>query len=600
MKRVFHWFSLSLLSVLLSACLGDNYEQPDAAVFGSAIDAETGELIPQDIGSEGSRIEMIELAYPSAETRRLNFKTDGSYRDNNFFSGGYLVQFSLVNFNPATVKLTSSKGGIQDFGDGKVIDLQGETRMDIEALPWCRINIEDIFFDEARQRVTAKFEVECTTRDPLKEVGLFCDPSPHVSFSINGYGDKSTQKVEVNRVLDKPTSFTLKMPLTLFEEKDSGKDYYVRVGAHTSVTDARWNYAPAVKIRIVKKEVEQKELGIRWDLFDSPYKALWEAGKHKTVALFEFDDKDYKSGDGSYAITSFPEAESGGYTQFISPGEGKGGIKPVFDISAIPAEGCHMLLTLNVSDASHFERDAFGQIEIGSNGLFDDEELCWIFTQFELRNGWQTLDLALPEANAIGELRRKRINWFRFYHQHEHGPTTVKFDEIRFYYKTMVESCDEASDWQSAGTLTVDESDCQEGEGAISTVNGEQGLRLQKTWSRVIAPASIADGHFEFWLYVSDAAAVNGSENQVEIGSGGRADANELNWKLPTLVDGWNKVDLKLSEGKAVGGEIDLKQINWFRIYNVMSAPAGSLTVKVDRLRFYKEGYDPKLADFEE
>ena len=343
----------------------------------------------------------------------------------------------------------------------------------------------------------------------------------------------------------------------------------------------------------------QKPLGKRWDLFDSPYKSLWENNKHKSVAQLSFDDKDYKSGDGCFVVTSYPESESNGYTQFMQPGERSGGIKPVFDISDIPAEGCHMLLTLNVSEAKNFERDAFGQIEIGSNAIFDDEECCWIFSQFELRNGWQTLDLSLPEGNYIGELRRKRINWFRFYHLHEHGPTTVKFDEIRFYYKTMVESCDDPAGWQSAGEITLDEGDFQEGEGAISTVNGASGLRLQKTWGRIITPTPKDGGHFQFWLYVSDASAINGTDNQVEIGSGGRADANELHWKLPTLQNGWNKIDLKLSDAESQGGDCDLRAINWFRVFNVMDAATGSVTVKVDRLRFYKEGVDlTTLADF--
>ena len=402
-------------------------------------------------------------------------------------------------------------------------------------------------------------------------------------------------------MLTAPAEFTLKMPLTMFQDQDSDKDYYVRVGAHTSAVDARWNYSPAVKLHIVKKEIKVKELGKRWDLFDSPYYDMWEAGKHKSVAQFYFDDKDYKSGDGSYVCVSKTEEESGGYTQFISPGEGKGGIKPVFDISDIPAEGCHMLLTMYVSDASHFERDAYGQIEIGSNGIFDDEECCWIFGQFELRNGWQTLDLSLPEGNYIGELRRKRINWFRVYHLHEHnGPTTLKFDEIRFYYKTMIESCDDPAGWVSPQGVTLDESDVQEGEGAVVTTNHADGIRLQKTWGRIIAPAAMADGHFQFWIYVSNAAAFNTPNNQVEIGSGGKADTNELGWKLPTLTDGWNKVDFKLSEGTPRGGDIDLKNINWFRVYSNMSVPAGSVTVKVDRLRFYKEGYDKSLADFED
>lgn len=606
MKKILHILFLVPLTVLLTGCLGDNYEQPNAAVYGSVTDAETGELILQDIGGEGSYIEMIETAYERSDTRRLNFKTDGTYRDNNFFKGDYRVQFNLTNFDPSTVELTSKDSDIREAVDTagkpvKVIHLDGDTQMEIKAKPWCRVTAKEIVFDEAKQRVLAKFEVECTTKDPLKEIGLFCDPSPHVSYSINYYGDNSTKRVAVNRVLNGPQEFTLKMPLTMFQDVDSDKDYYLRVGAHTSAVDARWNYAPAVKLHIVKKEIVQKPLGIRWDLFDAKYLDMWEAGKHKSVAQFYFDDKDYKSGDGSYVCVSYTEAESSGYTQFISPGEGKGGIKPVFDISAIPAEGCHMLLTLNVSDASHFERSAFGQIEIGSNGIFDDEECAWIFGQFELRNGWQTLDLSLPEGNYIGGLRRKNINWFRFYHLHEfNGPTTVKFDEIRFYYKTMVESCDDIAGWQSAGALTLDETDCQEGEGSVATVNGASGLRLQKTWGRIIVPTPLASGHFQFWLYVSDASAFNGVDNQVEIGSGGKADANELNWKLPTLRDGWNKVDLKLSDATAAGGDIDLRAMNWFRIYSNTSAPAGSVTMKVDRLRFYKEGTDMSLADFDD
>ncbi len=606
MKKILHILFLVPLAVLLTGCLGDNYEQPNAAVYGSVTDAETGELILQDIGGEGSYIEMLEMAYEKTDTRRLNFKTDGTYRDNNFFKGDYRVQFNLTNFDPSTVELTSKDTDIREAVDTngkafKVIHLNGDTQMEIKAKPWCRVSVKDIVFDEAKQRVLAQFEVECTTKDPLKEVGLFCDPSPHVSYSINYYGDNSTKRVQVNKVLSGPQVFTLKMPLTMFQDVDSDKDYYVRVGAHTSVVDARWNYAPAVKLHIVKKEIVHKPLGMRWGIFDSKYFSMWESNKHKSVAQFYFDDKDYKSGDGSVVSVSYPASESQGYTQFLTAGENKTGINPPIDITAIPAEGCHMLLTLSVSDASHFPRDANGQIEIGSNGIFDDEECAWTFGMFELRNGWQTLDLSLPGGAYIGGLRRRNINWFRFYKNNEtDGPTTVKFDEIRFYYKTMIESCDDIAGWQSAGALTLDETDCQEGEGSVSTVNGASGLRLQKTWGAEIVPTPLEGGHFQFWLYVSDASAFNGVDSQVEIGSGGKADANELNWKLPTLQNGWNKVDLKLSDATAAGGEIDLRAMNWFRIYSQTTAPAGSVTVKVDRLRFYKEGADLSLADFDD
>ena len=137
MKKIFHILFLVQLAVLLTGCLGDNYEQPNAAVYGSVIDAETGELIPQDVGGEGSQIEIVDIAYDKPDTRRLNFKTDGTYRDNNFFKGQYVVQFNLTNFVPASVKLTSSKGEVESFGENAyALSLKGETKLDIEASGW--------------------------------------------------------------------------------------------------------------------------------------------------------------------------------------------------------------------------------------------------------------------------------------------------------------------------------------------------------------------------------------------------------------------------------------------------------------------------------
>ncbi|MBQ5402505.1 MAG: DUF3823 domain-containing protein, partial [Bacteroidales bacterium] len=291
MKKIFNWILILTAAAALQACLGDNYEQPNAGFHGGVYDAETGELILQDIGGEGSYIEVLEwtkdkdgeLIYPRPDTRRLNFMTDGNYRDNNFFKGDYRVQFNLVNFNPATVELSSKDSDI--WGDSvtttneetgetkttefKVIHLNGDTEMNIKAIPWCRVSIKDIYFDEAKQRIFAQFEVEATTDDPVKEVGLFCDLSPHVSCSINYFGAASTKAVKVNKVLKEPTVFTVKMPLEMFQDKDSGLDYYVRVGAHTSATDARWNYSEAVKLHIDVKPIVTKPLGIRWDLLAS-------------------------------------------------------------------------------------------------------------------------------------------------------------------------------------------------------------------------------------------------------------------------------------------------------------------------------------------
>ena len=623
MKKIFNWLLILSVSAALTACLGDNYPQPDSAFHGGVFDAETGELMLQDIGGEGSQIEVLEwtkdkdgnLIYPRPDTRRLNFMTDGNYRDNNFFKGDYRVQFNLTNFNPATVQLSSKDSEIWDDSvtvtdeetgesrttDFKVIHLGGDTEMNITALPWCRVAVKEIYFDEAKQRVFAQFEVETTTDDPLKEVGLFCDESPHVSYSINYFGAQSTKQVKVDKVLKEPTVFTVKMPLEMFQDKDSGKDYYVRAGARSSHTDARWNYAPAVKIHIDMKPVEVKPLGIRWDLFDKKYEDLWIKGKHRTVDVIYFDDKDFKSGDGCFVSVAGPVTEETGYrhTWYMSPGE-HNPINPAFDITSIPEEGCHMLLTIYVSDASKFRYDAESQIEVTSSAVEDEDEVGWTFGQFKCKNGWQTLDLCMPTAaSIIGTMDRKRINWFRFYHKDFEGNLTIKFDEIRFYYKTLLESCDAVDGWGGSSPVTLDESDCQEGEGAVSTVNDANGIRLQKTWGGEYVPTPMEGGHFQFWLYVSDASAFNGVDNQVEIGSAQHADEKEIHWSLSTLRDGWNKVDLKLEDAIVVGDGIDLRSMQWFRVYSNCKLTAGSVTMKVDRLRFYKEGYNKEeIADF--
>jgi len=570
---IYRLLLLALIPTILVGCLGDNYKQPDAGLYGKVIDKKTGELILQDIGSEGSKIEFIEQGYQTQSSRYMNFKTDGTYCEKNMFSGQYKIKTTRTNFVPL---------------EETILDVNGLTEYNIVSDPYCRITVNSLEFNENKQRIEAKFTVECTTKDALKEIGLFCDPNSNVSYSINNYGDKSC-KVEVGRTLSSPETFSIKMPLTALEDNT---EYYFRLGAHTSVSEARWNYTEAKKIRIVKKEIPQKERGIRWDLFD--HIENWYV--HKTIEGYVWDDKDFKSGSGSIAVTSKAHDTNPGYTQFITPGEESGGLRPRFDISSIPFEGAHMLLTMYVSDASHFEMSANGQIEIGSAGIFDQEEISWTFGQFELRDGWQTLDLSLPEGNAMGSIRTSKLDWFRLYNLKEQSPTTLKFDEIRFYYKTLVDACDEESTWQSTNGITMDESDFKEGEASVVAKNKDDIFSIQKKYKKSFcAPAKVSDGYLQFWMYVSDPQPFNTSGGQIEITSGGTCDVQELGWDIPTLNKGWNKIVLKLSDATPRGGDIDLKHLNYFRIWKKMEGTAaGAVTVKVDAIRFFQEGFAPE------
>lgn len=70
------------------------------------------------------------------------------------------------------------------------------------------------------------------------------------------------------------------------------------------------------------------------------------------------------------------------------------------------------------------------------------------------------------------------------------------------------------------------------------------------------------------------------ANNQVELGSGGKADVNEYNWSIDNLVTGWNLISLPFSSANILGTP-DVNAINWFRLYRVKT---GSVTTRIDNI----------------
>ena len=88
----------------------------------------------------------------------------------------------------------------------------------------------------------------------------------------------------------------------------------------------------------------------------------------------------------------------------------------------------------------------------------------------------------------------------------------------------------------------------------------------------------------QFWYYVSDVSLLEGN-NQVEIGSAGKADSDEYSWSLNGLVSGWNYIELNTSEAGKIGAP-DLSAINWFRLYRFKT---GSVTTRIDAIQLIGE-----------
>lgn len=143
---------------------------------------------------------------------------------------------------------------------------------------------------------------------------------------------------------------------------------------------------------------------------------------------------------------------------------------------------------------------------------------------------------------------------------------------------TYLDACNNTNGWISSNTLTLNASSKKEGTGSLQS-NGSATDEFKKVFTAYNTGLTAANATLRFWYYVSDVTKL-GTSNQVELGSGGAADVNEYNWSITGLVNGWNKIDLKISSATKLGTP-NLSAITWFRIYR---AKAASITVRLDAI----------------
>lgn len=227
MKKIKLYISLLLGVFLVASCELDNYDAPNAKIYGGIYDNVTGELIPQDIIS-GSRVEYIELGYPVPTTQYLILKSDGSFRNDLMFSGKYAI-------GPGT-----SGNYVTPAKD--TIDLAtGETKLDFTVQPFVRI--KNCTITKVGTEVVATFNIEQTTTDKVRYITLFASREPSLGASFSQVNTRS----EIDVVTVPATVYTIKINLsTNSTTLIPGRDFYFRVGAQSRASGAKYNYAPAI------------------------------------------------------------------------------------------------------------------------------------------------------------------------------------------------------------------------------------------------------------------------------------------------------------------------------------------------------------------
>lgn len=220
-----------IVLALVYSCEKDNYDAPSAELFGTFIDAETNEPVQSEI-VQGAVIQIIEEGWVSGQTnitQTLVVKHDGTYRNSMIFPGEYKISAVQGNFQPIAP--------IENF------EIKGSTKLDFLVTPYLRIKNASIVRNG--NIVTATFKVEKTTSDNIARIGLFSHPNIAVGTNTSLVMSESTS--DLNSDPDKIHTLQIDLNNPNFI---AGRSYYFRIGALSSASGARFNYAPAINITI--------------------------------------------------------------------------------------------------------------------------------------------------------------------------------------------------------------------------------------------------------------------------------------------------------------------------------------------------------------
>lgn len=219
------WFAALLLS--LQACKLDNYEAPSATLYGRILDAETQELVEQDI-TRGAVIELKEHGYDPVQSQFLLIKNDGTYQHTMLFPNTYSVQPIRTNFQPLPAE---------------DIDIKGAVQKDFLVVPYVRVKDASIAIEG--DEVVARFRLEKTVSNDLVRIGLYGYPEPEVGEPIHRI--KAERSDNLTNGPNDPYELRIRIPDHAGELK-AGTPYFFRIGALVSASEARFNYAPAERL----------------------------------------------------------------------------------------------------------------------------------------------------------------------------------------------------------------------------------------------------------------------------------------------------------------------------------------------------------------
>lgn len=375
----------------------DNYEAPNAQIYGTVIDAETGE----PVGSEpvnGARLMAHQLDYGGSVSGNYYLKigSDGTFRDNNIFNGTFEIKpysdRNFINIPKDTIKV------------------EGPTEYNIKVTPYLRVSEQNIRVEG--EKVLASFKLRNNLYDEssmsddsyIKNLSLFVANENAVSNAIRLSGSKILSVG--SDIYVKDTALTISLDLTAHTaDFKEGKQYYFRIGAQSNTTGASYNYGAPVLLTIPHVTVEEEGVLISdCEALAPSGRGSWTNTSSKPTPVLD----GFNPSKGDWCIRTNCSNYSTPRMAYLSTNK--------IDTKTDLEHGV-LKFDLLVSDPSLVcTSTQKGYVEITSNGKADSQELNWNVSSLDLHEGWNTVELPFKTAGKTGgTFKPESVNFFRIY-----------------------------------------------------------------------------------------------------------------------------------------------------------------------------------------
>jgi len=414
----------------------------------------------------------------------------------------------------------------------------------------------------------------------------------YLNFTAQGEFDEATIRLYYNEdVLDVPEE-TLKMHVWDEEDKEwdildmtgvNTQDNYVwGITNHNSIYTAIGENLPDLEVNVEMSRTQIVEGGkilLRTTVKNtgtepvSNYK-FKAYGINNGENVDEIDSQGYNgldAGESEIIIIEYDTSEKQGYNDILVI------VDEEDEHRELEESNNYVSLTLNVTPSSEEEYGIITEFTSGE----EVETLAYMSA------GEKTLEIEIPGGSEI------------FYADMQvQAGTQIRDDPLNYtierpYRAGMIDSYDMAEGWYGAREHALELiDDCKKGRCLVYTTTDKGIPSIYKKFDEPIDSLVEKDsGYLVFWLWLDDASMMINWENQIELGSAGKQDTDELtlwHWNEKVeLKDGWNLVRIPLSEFTETGSP-DLSRINWFRIY-WKNQPG--LIVKIDDVHFESNEY---------